>query len=83
MPALYVRDIPEWLYSRLQQRAKVQHRSLSAEVVVLLEKSIAAEEVRADQVDLLECLRCHRSAFCPAAIGAPDSIELLHEDRDR
>ncbi len=83
MPTLHVRNIPERLYSRLQQRAESEQRSLSAEVVLLLEQSIAAADVRTTQADLLESMRRHRRAFRPADVGAPDSVDLLHEDRER
>jgi len=37
MAILHVRNVPEDLYNRLKQRAKAQRRSLSAEVISLLE----------------------------------------------
>jgi plasmid stability protein len=83
MPILHVRNVPERIYSRLQQRAETQHRSLSAEVVLLLDDALAAEETRATQADVLERLRRHRHTFRPADVGAPDSVALLREDRDR
>jgi len=83
MPTLHVRNVPERLYSRLQHRAEAEQRSLSAEVVLLLEQSITADEDRATQADLLKQMRRHRRAFCPASVGAPDSVDLLREDRER
>ena len=38
MAILHVRNVPEKLYSRLQRRAEMQRRSLSSEVITLLEK---------------------------------------------
>lgn len=83
MPTLHVRNMPDELYNQLQQRAEAEHRSLNAEVVLLLEQSLAADKARATQADLLGRMRRHRQAFRPADIGAPDSVELLREDRER
>lgn len=83
MPILHVRNVPERIYSRLQQRAEAQHRSLSAEVVSLLDEALDAEDIRAAQADVLERMRRHRRTFRPAEAGAPDSVTLLREDRDR
>ena len=80
MAILHVRNVPQDLYTRLKQRAETQHRSLSAEVITLLEWAI--EEVdRASQLSL-ESIR-RRRFFEPASVGAPDSTTLLREDRER
>ena len=80
MPTLHVRNIPEPLYNRLRQRAESRNRSLSAEVVVLLD--FALEESDDAQAALLDSIR-RRRFFNPAAAGAPDSTTLLREDRDQ
>jgi plasmid stability protein len=80
MPTLHVRNIPEPLYNRLRQRAESQNRSLSAEVVILLD--FALEESDDKQAELLDSIR-RRRFFNPAAAGAPDSTTLLREDRDQ
>jgi plasmid stability protein len=48
---LHVRNIPEDLYKRLRSRAAAEHRSLSAEVIGLLESSLRERErgARADE----------------------------------
>jgi plasmid stability protein len=80
MSILHVRNVPQDLYTRLKQRAETQHRSLSAEVVTLLEWAV--EEVdRASELSL-ESIR-RRRFFEPASVGAPDSTTLLREDRER
>jgi plasmid stability protein len=79
MPVLHVRNVPQDLHTRLKERAETRQRSLSAEVITLLEWAI--EEVdRASELSL-ESIRRRRS-FEPASIGAPDSIALLREDRE-
>lgn len=83
MPILHVRNVPERIYKRLQQSAETQHRSLSAEVVALLDEALDAEETHAAQANVLDRMHRHRHTFRPAEVGVPGSIELLREDRDR
>jgi plasmid stability protein len=80
MPILHVRNVPDELYTRLQRRAESQRRSLSAEVITLLEWAVEEAE-RVSQVTLASIRR--RRSFNPAALGAPDSTTLLRQDRDR
>ena len=46
MAILHVRNVPEPLYEQLQARAEAQRRSLSAEVITLLEWAIEESERR-------------------------------------
>ena len=80
MATLHVRNVPESLYQRLRQHAEVQNRSLSAEVIILLNRAL--NETQTDQSTLLDNIRRRRS-FSPTAVGAPDSTALLREDRER
>lgn len=80
MSTLHVRNVPEMLYSRIQHMAGEKGRSLSAEVIVLLEQALQDRERREGQLNLLAQARRHR--FKPAA-GTPSSDELLREDRER
>ena len=80
MPILHVRNVPDELYARLQQRADAQRRSLSAEVITLLDWAIGESE-RASAATLAS-IRARRS-FDPAAAGVPDSTTLLRADRAR
>jgi plasmid stability protein len=64
----------------LKQRAAAQRRSLSAEVVALLEWAIGEAE-RVSDAPLASIRR--RRFFSPEAAGAPDSTTLLREDRER
>ena len=79
MSILHVRNVPQALYTRLKQRADTRRRSLSAEVITLLEWAI--EEVERAELSL-ESIR-RRRFFEPASVGAPDSTTLLREDRER
>ncbi len=80
MPTLHVRNVPESIYDRLRQRAQEHNRSLSAEVVLLLDYALA--ETAVSQADILDRIR-RRRFFNPASVNAPDSTALLREDRER
>ena len=80
MATLHIRNVPDSLYVRLQQQARAENRSLSAEVITLLTKAL--DEESDDQAAILARIRRRRS-YAPVAMGAPDSMTLLREDRDR
>jgi len=80
MPILHVRNVPETLYTNLRRRAESQRRSLSAEVITLLEWAVVEAE-RSSEMTLASIRQ--RRAFDPAAAGAPDSTTLLRQDRGR
>ncbi len=80
MATLHVRNVPDALYDRLREQAESQNRSLSAEVIILLDRALSDKEH--DQSEILARIRRRRS-FSPSAVGAPDSTSLLREDRDR
>ena len=79
MPILHVRNVPDELYAKLQRRADAQHRSLSAEVITLLDWAIDVDRA---STTILASIRSRRF-FDPAATGALDSTALLREDRAR
>ena len=54
MATLYVRDVPERLYKRLRARANRNGRSLNAEVVALIDESLARDR---DAVEITNRLR--------------------------
>lgn len=80
MPTLHVRNVPEELYQQIRKQAATKNRSLSAEVVVLLQRAVMESEC--DQSEVLAGIR-RRRFFRPAEAGAPDSLTLLREDRAR
>ena len=80
MSILHVRNVPDPLYRQLKQRAEARRRSLSAEVITLLEWAIEEAERRPEAT--LDAIRARRH-FKPTAAGAPDSTTLLREDRAR
>jgi len=48
MPTLTVRDIPEHVYDRLREQAAHHRRSMSNEIVVLLQEALLPQPVDAD-----------------------------------
>jgi plasmid stability protein len=80
MPILHVRNVPEDLYERIQRRAQLQRRSISAEVLILLRDALEMNE--RPQARILADIR-RRRFYRPADAGAPESVELLREDRER
>jgi plasmid stability protein len=80
MANLHVRNVPEELYERLQERARAERRSLSAEVIALLERGLCeAVQSRADVLDAI----LRRRSLHPTEAMLPDSTMLLREDRAR
>jgi antitoxin FitA len=43
MATLHIRNVPETLYQRLQNLAAQEHRSLNAQVITLLSRSVEEE----------------------------------------
>src|SRR5919109_3684515 len=70
MAVLHVRNVPAVLYERIRQRASAEGRSISAEVISLLERALQGQE--RSQAEILAGLR-RRRVFRPAAVGVPDS----------
>jgi plasmid stability protein len=80
MATLHVRSVPDELYARIQELASARKRSLSAEVITLLEQALGEEKRLEQQPQLLAEIRRDRLVPSP---GAPDSVTLLREDRGR
>jgi plasmid stability protein len=86
MATLYVREVPDELYSALRELAITERRSVSAEALYLLKRAVEDEQQaqrRADErIAALERLRETRESVTVPP-GYPDSVELLREDRAR
>jgi len=80
MAILHVRNVPDELYDRIRRRAQAQNRSISAEVITLLDRALL--ETERSQDDVLASIQ-RRRFFEPSEVGAPDSTSLLREDRAR
>ncbi|MEH1814813.1 MAG: Arc family DNA-binding protein [Nostoc sp.] len=88
MATLYVRNLPDDLYAKLQELAASEHRSINAQVITLLEQALKTEtqqiedQKRQNVLKVLEESR-QRRRVNPADFGLPDSTQLIREDRDR
>ena len=79
MATLHIRGFPESLHLRLSRLAEQERRSLSAEVVVLLEREL--NQLLKPQDEVLNAL--DRWRFRPSRATTPSSIDLLRADRRR
>lgn len=81
MPTLYVRDVPADLYESLRVQAAAGRRSLSAETIELLRKSVS----RGSGISFEELLKSadRIRAEHPLSPGSPTAADLIREDRDR
>jgi plasmid stability protein len=81
MPTLHVRDVPADLYDDLRQHAALQGRSLSADVIKLLEAALR-QRTYIDPVifDRIEQRRRELEERCGQF---PDSVDDIRADRDR
>ncbi len=84
MPILHVRGVPEDLYDRIKLRAAVEHRSLSAEVISLLERGLNAPERPFSMKEWLEDTRRFREELAEkhGVREGAGSADLIREDRD-
>ena len=80
MSTLHVRNVPETLYESIRRLARASSRSLSAEVVELLDQAVTDVQQRLRMKELLADMK--RSRIRPPA-GAPTAERLIREDRDR
>jgi hypothetical protein len=80
MSTLCVRNVPEPLRDNLRRMARASKRTLSAQVVGLLEQAVSQDDLGADQGKLLDRIRQHRIRPRP---GTPPVEALIREDRDR
>jgi len=80
MATLHVRRVPEELHECVHALARAKRRSLSAQVIALLQRAVADETRQQQQAQVLDEIR--RQRFAPPQ-GAPDAVDLLREDRAR
>lgn len=82
MPSLQIQELPDNIYSLLQERAKAEHRSLTQEAIITLAKGLNVHpSAQNRRIELL-----HRIAENPTiskSIRNLDHIALLREDRKR
>jgi plasmid stability protein len=81
MPTLYVRNVPSELYERLRQEATAARRSLGAEAIELLRRSLPSPSGISLEELVQDADRIRAKHILPA--GSPTAAELIREDRDR
>ena len=83
MQTLYVENVPTDLYEALRTRASERRKSISAEVIALLEENVPTAKELASRRGLLKQARRIR-ARRPSAPGPfPSSEAMQREDRRR
>lgn len=80
MSTLHVRNVPETLHERLQALARADGRSLNAQVLTLLSRSVREAPLVPGIVEILATARRIRSRK-PARRRGPSSLTLLREGR--
>lgn len=83
MATLYVENVPDEVYESLRSYSQERRRSISAEVIRLLEEKFpTAKELerRREAFRRIDNLKFTRSEN---AEPLPDSLEMIREDRDR
>jgi plasmid stability protein len=83
MPTLYVENVPADLYSALRARAKLNRRSIAAEVLSLLEANVPTEKELRRRRDVVRKLMNLRSSVPPVPGTFPTAEEMIREDRER
>lgn len=83
MPTLYVENIPEDLYEAIRERAKLNRKSIAAEVTGALEQLFPTKAVLKRREQLYRrALRISRKK--PMTPGPfPSAEEMIREDRER
>ena len=83
MATLYVENVPEAIYEALRKRARKNRKSISAEVIELLHRSVpTAQELQARQ-EFVRRLK-EISSKEPLTPGPfPSAEDMVREDRER
>ena len=81
MPSLQVREVPTAVYGALTEASKQEHRSLTQQTLVTLERGLGfAEEPMKRRQRVIQEI----AETSPAGVdGMPDPVELVREDRGR
>jgi plasmid stability protein len=83
MPVLYVENIPDSLYKALRKRARENHKSIAAEVIALLERSIPTAEELRQRRDFYTRMTDLRAQYSESSGSFPTVEEMVREDRNR
>ena len=83
MATLYVENVPDELYDALRERAKLHRRSITAEVLALLENNVPTEREFKRRADLLRKLNRLSASVRRVRGEFPSAEEMVREDRSR
>jgi len=83
MATLYVENVPDELYDALRARAKLHRRSITAEVLALLEDNLPTEKELRRRADLLRKLDRLSASLKRVRGEFPSVEEMIREDRSR
>ncbi len=78
MATLHVRNIPNELYDSIKSCAAERERSISSEVIRLLERALRSD--RPGVRELLDEIESDRPVARP---GTPSAADMIRNDRDR
>lgn len=81
MPSLQVRELPEYLYRKLQIQAARSRRSVTQEAVHLLEVALGCQPAPLERRRTLLQQIAHSNISDSTQL--PDPAALIREDRDR
>ena len=83
MATLYVENVPDELYGALRKRAKSHRRSITAEVLALLEDNVPTEKELKRRSDLLRKLDRLSASVKRVRRAFPSAEQMIREDRSR
>lgn len=83
MATLYVENVPDELYEALRKRARLQKRSIAAEVITLLEQNVPTERELRERRAWMRRLQKLRDTPSPSPGPFPSTEEMIREDRER
>ncbi len=82
MPNLTVRNIPKDVHEALRKSATKHHRSLNGEMLEILTYHAERERLRQEAKGTRPEFDRLRDEIARKYPNAPDSVELIREDRD-
>jgi len=80
MPAITIKNIPDFLYGQLKQSADAHHRSINSELIVCLEKALTPQRIDKDQ--LLMSARAMRNKLANLKVTEEDLTSAKTEGRE-
>ncbi len=82
MPSLQVRNLPEYIYRKLVEKATSEHRSIAQQTIILLKKALYMDrKQKQERTQIIDQILKSPPVTDPAKI--PDPVELIRADRSR